>query len=215
MMSSGMTKETENNKKRSILGSSSEHQASNKKRRSDEVSNILSSITPTDYAHAAFKANGCDIQQAQTKADEKFIAVKALMLQQYTNDVVDAVRRNDLQKIKALHATGQLTTNACNQFGESIMHIACHRGHFELVKYMLNEMHLSLQHKDDYNRTPLHDACWTTSPQYELVNFLLEKEPSHLLLRDLRGYAPLDYVRKNDNGKWLRFLWERKHKLVC
>ena len=31
-----------------------------------------------------------------------------------------------------------------------------------------------------------------------------------LLLKDVRGYTPLDYARSEDRGKWLRFLRERK-----
>jgi hypothetical protein len=46
-----------------------------------------------------------------------------------------------------------------------------------------------------------------------VVDMLLAAAPEHVLLKDERGFTPFDYVRRQDHGKWLRFLWERKHKL--
>jgi ankyrin repeat protein len=124
------------------------------------------------------------------------------------------VRKNDLEAIKDLHTSGKLTVNACNKFGESLLHIACHRGHTNLVRYMIQDMKINVKAcRDDYHRTALHDACWTTSPAFDVVDILLEEAPEHLLLKDARGFTPFDYVRKQDHGKWLRFLWERRHKL--
>mmetsp|Transcript_8467 Transcript_8467/g.13398 ORF Transcript_8467/g.13398 Transcript_8467/m.13398 type:complete len:118 (-) Transcript_8467:75-428(-) len=113
-----------------------------------------------------------------------------------------------------MHESGKLTTNACNKFGESILHIACHRGHTELVRYMIRNMGINVKTlRDDYHRTALHDACWTTEPNFDIVSLLLEQAPEHILLKDARGFTPFDYVRKQDQGKWLRFLWERKAML--
>ena len=67
--------------------------------------------------------------------------------------------------------------------------------------------------RDDYYRTPLHDACWTAEPQYELVDLLVRLAPHQLLMADIRGCTPFDYVREEHQGKWLRFLWERREIL--
>jgi hypothetical protein len=77
--------------------------------------------------------------------------------------------------------------------------------------------------RDDYNRTPLHDAFWTTtsadinnSSSYDVIDFLLTSQPNVvelLLLKDVRGYTPLDYARSEHRTKWLHFLWKRKNIL--
>ncbi|KAL3908574.1 MAG: hypothetical protein SGARI_002998 [Bacillariaceae sp.] len=64
--------------------------------------------------------------------------------------------------------------------------------------------------RDDYQRTPLHDACWTVEPNLELVDLLLRHAPEQVVMEDVRGNTPFDYVRKDHYGMWLRFLWERK-----
>ncbi|KAG7339081.1 ankyrin repeat domain protein [Nitzschia inconspicua] len=180
-----------------------------------EIASILLSITPTDYARAAFKANGHgDVESLQAQAISKFQPPTKEVIESYQNEVVAAVRRNNLDTIQKMHRNGTLKGNACNKFGESILHIACHRGHTSLVKYMLQDMKINVAAvRDDYHRTALHDACWTTEPAFDVVDMLLDAAPEHVLLKDARGYTPFDYVRREDHGKWLRFLWERKHKL--
>ncbi|OEU06641.1 ankyrin [Fragilariopsis cylindrus CCMP1102] len=138
-----------------------------------------------------------------------------------------AVRTNNVRKARELYnntnnnktgSTGTGSTflhgcNACNRFGESILHIACRRGHLEMVKFLIDEVGLRIDTiRDDYHRTPLHDAFWTPVASYDVVDFLLQQPNvvQLLLLKDVRGYTPLDYARSEDRGKWLRFLWERK-----
>lgn len=185
------------------------------RRRKQDITSVLLSITPTSYARAAFKANGYgNVSDIEELAESLFEDPSKEMINAHRIEVVVAVRRNDLATIRHMHRSGALTLNACNKFGESILHIACHRGHVEMVRYMLCEMKMNVQTlRDDYRRTALHDACWTTEPAFEVVDMLLEHAPQHVLMKDVRGFTPFDYARKEDHGKWLRFLWERKHKL--
>jgi hypothetical protein len=53
----------------------------------------------------------------------------------------------------------------------------------------------------NYHRTPLHDVCWTTEPNYDLVDMLIRIAPEHLLLEDVRRFTPFDYVRPEHEGK--------------
>lgn len=105
-----------------------------------------------------------------------------------------------------------------NRFGESLMHLACRRGRTEMVRFLVEELPggtpsqmLSIQ--DDCHKTPLHDACWTPSPNFELVELILEHAPEQVMMQDVRGNTPFDYVRKEDYALWLRFLWERRSLL--
>lgn len=188
--------------------------SANKSWRLSEVSNVLLQINPTDYARAAFRANGHDVDAIQERASQQFVAPTPEMMDAYQNDVVAAFRNNDMEAIQQLHAAGKLTVNACNQFGESVLHIACRRGNAPLVRFLIETVGFDVRTiRDDYHRTVMHDACWTNEAASDVMDVLLEYAPEHALLKDVRGFTPFDYVRTQDHGKWLRFLWERKGKL--
>merc|ERR1711920_890247 len=171
------------------------------------------SIKPSDYARSAFKANGFAIDSIKDEAESLFVKPTQEMIEAYKPQVLDAVRRNEIDKVKELHQSGVLKNNCCNKFGESILHLACRRGYTEIARYLLEEVKVDVNIRDDYNRNPIHDACWTPSPEFELVDMLVRKAPHQLLMEDVRGFTPFDYVRKEHCGKWLRFLWERKATL--
>lgn len=187
-----------------------------RQQRTDDIYHILVQINPKEYAKAGFRANGQSVEAVRAEAQARFQSITTDMTDAYTHRLVTAFRQNDMTTIRQLHADGQLTTNACNAFGESILHIASRRGNIELVQFLLEEVGIDPRHhRDDYHRTALHDACWTASsdPAFDVIDALMDVAPEHLLLKDKRGFTPLDYIRPKDHGKWLRFLWERKTKL--
>ena len=178
------------------------------------VFQMLRTIHPTDYAKAAFKANGCaDFEAINQTSLSRFQSPTPEMIDAYGTEILMAVRNNNVDKARQLFQDGQFNCNACNRFSESILHIACRRGNLAMVQFLIDEVGLKVNEiRDDYHRTPLHDAFWTSKASYDVVDFLL-KQPhvvELLLLKDIRGCTPLDYARAEDRGKWLRFLWERK-----
>lgn len=185
------------------------------------LKNMLRTIHPTDYTKAAFKANtgykfdDIAIEEMITKQClTRFIEKPTKeMLDAYQTEIVMAVRNNNVSKARQLYHDGIFNCNACNKFGESILHIACRRGHLEMVQFLIVNVGLKVEEiRDDYHRTPLHDAFWTSTASYDVVDFLL-KQPyvvDLLLVKDVRGYTPLDYARSEHRGKWLHFLWKRK-----
>mmetsp|Transcript_24906 Transcript_24906/g.58810 ORF Transcript_24906/g.58810 Transcript_24906/m.58810 type:complete len:336 (-) Transcript_24906:60-1067(-) len=108
-----------------------------------------------------------------------------------------------------------------NRFGESLLHLTCRRGRTEMVRFLVEEMTNNkaeearrvLTVRDDCLKTPLHDACWTPSPNFELVELILKHCPEQVLMEDIRGNTPFDYVRKEDYNRWLKFLWHHKSLL--
>ena len=132
----------------------------------------------------------------------------------------------------------QVYFRCCNKFGESLMHLACRRGRTDMVQFLIEELNATtnndtttnednnngtslaattrararqvLSIRDDYNKTPFHDACWTTTPNFELIDLLLKYVPEQLLMKDVRNKTPFDYVQQRDYAAWLRFIWERK-----
>ncbi len=130
----------------------------------------------------------------------------------FNTEVVTAVRTSDLETLRKLHSQGQ-DLRCGNRFGESLLHIACRRSTAQIVSFLLNDANVSPRIKDDYGRTPLHDACWRGTPDYEVVELLLSKEPRLVFVKDVRGHKPFQYARREHWAGWIEFLG-RKRDLV-
>ena len=175
-------------------------------------------IRPSDYARTVFKLNGFPHLSQTVERDLQRRGAftsppPAEMTASYTQDVLNMARQNDLDGLRAAHSNGR-TLHCCNAFGESLLHGACRRGQTSIVKFLVEEVKVDiLSVRDDYQRTVLHDAFWTAEPNFEIVEILLKKAPELLLLQDVRGFTPLDYVPTESYPTWLRFLWERKAML--
>jgi hypothetical protein len=133
----------------------------------------------------------------------------------YTVSILKAVRSGDLETIKILHdGEEQHPIQCANPFGESTLHLACRRNHFNVVAYMVNELKVNVAVSDDYGRTPLHDSLWAATPATDIVTLLLEKIPDMLYVKDKRGNIPLDYVREEHWGLWCSYLAQHRTLLV-
>jgi len=130
----------------------------------------------------------------------------------YNCAVIAAVRSNNMDGLRILHQNGQ-SMRACNMFGESILHLACRRGLIDIVRFFVREANVSLKIRDDFGRTPLHDACWTEEPSFDLVNLIIEEEPDLVFMSDKRGHTPFNYVRRQHWLSWSKFIMDRSTKL--
>lgn len=138
-----------------------------------------------------------------------FFSPEASATDAYDLEAVRAIRTSDIDRLKELLAEGR-SLDACNQFGESLVHMACRRGNVAVVDFLVNTARVSGDVKDDFGRTPLHDACWTPTPNLAVMDVLLKAvSPQLLLVEDVRGHTPFHYARKEHAGVWLQFLKER------
>ena len=132
----------------------------------------------------------------------------------YDLEAVKAIREGNVTKLRELTQQGR-SMNACNRFGESIMHMACRRGDLDIIRFLLFEAHVPIETRDDFGRTPLHDAIWTSKPNLEVMDVLITVAPPEILLaRDVRGHTPFHYARKEHWDKWMKFLEERREVLL-
>lgn len=138
-----------------------------------------------------------------------FLQVGPSNIEAYQNDVITAVRSRDIRALRKMHSQGRIL-QCCNQFGESILHMACRRGSLDVVKFLVNEAGVCVRVMDDYGRTPLHDAFWAKEPEIELVKLLISICPDLLLISDVRGFVPLSYVRKEHWNIWCQFLEDHR-----
>ena len=131
-------------------------------------------------------------------------------LEDYTTELVGAVRQSNIQQLKQLQATGK-SMSACNRFCESVVHMACRRAKSEVVEFMLRNGG-SKWLVDDFGRTPLHDACWRPEPHFDIVTLLLDLDPDMLRVEDVRGSTPLKYVPEEHWIHWCAYLFHQKEK---
>ena len=146
-------------------------------------------------------------------SDKPFIPpITDMELANYDIDVVSATRENDLDALRALHSNGR-SLSCCNRYGESLMHMACRRGFFSIVTYLMTEASVPIRITDDCGRTPLHDALWHKECQYSTVDLLVRSDPSLLFLCDKHGHTPFAYARREHWGVWKQFLWDRRQHM--
>lgn len=170
---------------------------------------------PDAYFKLLFEAQfGFQAKTTSTKMVEPgfFLTPTDEQLAEYTTEVLFAAQDEDMETIRKIHSEGN-SLQCCNRFGESLLHMACRRGLTKLVNFLLNEACLSLRVKDDYGRTPLHDACWNRFQNCEIVKMLIEKEPSLLCVADNRGFTPFSYSRMEHWASWKDFLYKHKDVL--
>ena len=106
--------------------------------------------------------------------------------------LTNLIRCGDLATFADVMQSG-ISLNPCNAHGESVVHMICRRGDVEFLRVLLN-LGCSVQVSDDYGRTPLHDACWTAKPNFDVVEMLLRADRHLLHLMDCRGALPLSYA---------------------
>ena len=178
-----------------------------------QVKKNAAPLAPVEVAFQLFKENGFDMKAVDLLSQLPFVKPTPEMINEYQPDKISLVRKMDMEGVRGLYTNGA-SFDACNRFGESLIHMACRRGCLEMVEFLVREAKVSLFIRDDYGRTMLHDAFWTSSPNYELVSLLIKEIPEFLCVRDVRGHTPLDYVRKGDFASWCTFLYKNKALLV-
>jgi hypothetical protein len=174
----------------------------------------FSTTNPEKHLFAVLKSEGITPVQTVSSLEIKsyFLEMTDDNIAAYGTDIISAVRQRDVPTLRRMHQEGRIL-QCCNRFGESILHMACRRGHLDIVRFLVDEGGVSFRVCDDYGRTPLHDACWTREPEIELVKMLVTACPDLLLFKDKRGFTPLAYVRRDHWGQWCEFLEENRELL--
>lgn len=169
---------------------------------------------PQSYYEYILKSKGCNANTRESLSSDSFFHIHTQeQVDSYDHDIIAAIRSQDIQTLREMHQNGRLLT-CCNNFGESLIHMACRRGFTEVVTFLLKEAGVSLRVRDDYGRTPFHDACWTCTPNFELMDILIDTDPDLLLMSDKRGHSPLQYVRREHWPAWMEYLRRKKEALI-
>eukprot|EP00977_Amphora_coffeiformis_P014918 scaffold4244_cov167-Amphora_coffeaeformis.AAC.31 len=133
----------------------------------------------------------------------------------YNIRAVRAIREKNVPLLRTMLEEG-ISLDACNRFGESLLHMACRRGDVNVVRFLLLEGRVNINVRDDFGRSCLHDACWTAEPNFAVMDVLLEHCPASLLLsEDVRSHTPFHYARKEHWGAWVSYLKEKEPNITA
>ena len=143
-----------------------------------------------------------------------FEASKEEEVNAYGFDVIRAIRESDIETLRSFLQQGR-PLKCSNQFGESLLHLACRKGLVQVVEFLIHEAGVPLRVVDDVGRSPMHDAFWTCEPNFALVDLLVRKCPDLLYVSDKRGHTPLAYARRNHWGKWSEYIHSRGASMLA
>jgi hypothetical protein len=114
------------------------------------------------------------------------------------------IRDKDEHKMREMLTCG-ISPNACNKYGESLLHKVCKSGQEKLLQVFL-DCGVDVQVSDGAGRTPMHDACWGSKPSFKTFELLLKQDPYLIRMMDCSGALPLSVIRKEQYGAWNTFL---------
>ena len=158
--------------------------------------------------------NNNNIHRSSSSYSSIITKPKPEAIEAYDLEVVKAIRNSDIAKLRELHGKGK-SLDACNRFGESLIHMACRRSDLPLVTFLVEECKVNVSVRDDFGRCILHDACWTTVPNFGVMDVLIRNvSPEMLLAPDVRGHTPFHYARKEHWNQWVQFLTERQDVML-
>lgn len=161
---------------------------------------------PQDVLHKTMRSKNMDIAIVDTLGITNFFEdPTSEEIGAYGSDVLTAIRSSNLQQLRQFVAEGR-PLKCSNQFGESLLHLACRRGLVDVVAFLIKEAGVTVKVRDDYGRTPLHDACWTASPNFDLISLVVAECPRLLFMTDRRGHTPLSYARQDQWAAWVEFI---------
>jgi len=97
---------------------------------------------------------------------------------------------------------------ARNQFGETLLHLACRMGiSRDILEFLVDEpAKVPLNVRDKFGRTPLHNSCLSTVPHFDNIHFVISKAPRTLLFEDDNGKVPFELIPLQCYEQWTQFL---------
>jgi hypothetical protein len=162
-------------------------------------------LSPQAYLDQALRERGYSTRRYKVLESAYYNKPTALQLASYDVNMLKMIVRDaDEDAVRKVLSCG-ISPNACNKFGESLIHKVCRIGSHQLLRVFM-ECGAEIQVSDDYGRTPLHDSAWGARPAFQAFELVLQHDPRMIHMVDVRGAVPLAYVQKEHYGPWIEFL---------
>lgn len=127
-------------------------------------------------------------------------------------DLLKALRGADLPKFRSFKNDTEQTYDleVRNKFGENLTHLVCRMGlSLDVLKFLVEDAIVPLNVRDRFGRTPLHNACMSANPNFDNIDYLMEKEPQLAIFEDDKSKVPFDLIPQRVFERWTRFLSEK------
>jgi hypothetical protein len=164
--------------------------------------------TPQQFLDQVLRSRGYSTQSYATLRTAYYNVPTKLQRASYDVHILKVIIRDkDPEALEDLLSCG-LSPNACNKYGESLIHKVCKAGNDKLLQVFL-DCGADVQVSDGAGRTPLHNACWggrASRPSFQVFEMILQQDLSMIYMRDHTGALPLQYVRKEQYEVWIQFL---------
>ena len=183
-------------------------------------------ISPSDHLRAIASVGGTNKQSllfppqqppattTTTTTSTSTMQIRDAQLDGYTMEAVNAVRQNDLSRLRTLFQQGHCL-DACNTNGESLLHLACRRSTAATVQFLVTEARVNVYCRDGMGRSILHDLCWRPEPSLDVMDIVLLVVPPQLWWAvDARGHSCWDYCRRSDWETWNQYLSQRHERIA-
>jgi ankyrin repeat protein len=165
----------------------------------------MAQVSPQDFLDTALKLRGYSTERYTTINSGYSNMPTELQLVSYDVHILKIVIRNkDAHQVREMLSCG-ISPNACNKYGESLLHKVCKSGQDKLLQVFL-DCGADIQVSDGAGRTPMHDACHGSKPSLKTFELLLKADPYLIHMMDGEGTLPLSYVPKEQYGAWNTYL---------
>jgi hypothetical protein len=171
-------------------------------------------IKPLVFLKSHLLSLGVEIElQSCQKLVNFFVEPQQSEIDAYGFDLLNAVRSEDLEALEKFRQEGR-PLKCSNQFGESLLHLACRKSFAKVVRFLIHNANVPMNVKDDFGRNPAHDACWTISPNWELMDLIVDECPDLFFIEDVRGHTALDYIRMEHWPAWINYIRDKGDRLT-
>jgi hypothetical protein len=161
--------------------------------------------SPQEFLDSALEARGYSTKCFTTTNSGYRNAPTPLQLASYDVHILKLVIINKDQHALLDILTCGISPNACNKYGESLLHRVCKFGQDKLLQVFL-ECDADIQISDGAGRTPMHEVCRRPRPSFKTFELLLQQDARLLHMQDASGATPLSFVRVDQYGAWNAFL---------
>jgi hypothetical protein len=165
----------------------------------------IGDVSPQDFLDTALKLRGYSTERYSTINSGYSNMPTELQLVSYNVYILKMVIRNkDTHRVREMLTCG-ISPNACNKYGETLLHKVCKSGQDKLLQVFL-DCGADIQISDGAGRTPMHDACHGAKGSFKTFEILLKTDPHLIRMMDGSGALPLSYVPKEQYGAWNSYL---------